>query len=180
MYLKGLGIAGSISIPNASFHSFYVRFTLFHSRQNATGMTGLGAQYNSTTTDSVQPAQAGQFRNPRIFAFTTGAEAWVGGTMASLFDTTSISHIKSKIVKVNPGGASECLTRFKFYFKINRKFEFYNPDDSPLTVIPNHGKYGSWYLISQVFGPLNGTAGNQSNTVVGTIDKRIVLYWRDT
>lgn len=178
VWLKGVSVNMAVSVDTASFHSFYVVFTLFFSRANAVGMTGGGATFNSTTTDTVQPAQPTEFRNPRLWAYTTLPLAFVGGTMASAVDTTKVKVIARKKIKINPGGCSDGLTHKSFFMRINRYFTFQNPDDTPLTVAPNHGKYGSYYLTIQTFGPLATAAGNSSTTVVGNMDKTIRLYFK--
>lgn len=178
VWLKGVAINMAVSVTTSSFHSFYVVFTLFFSRQNATGMTGPGTTYLSTTTDSANPTQATEFRNPRFFAYNTIPLAFVGGTMASAVDTTKCKVIARKKIKVNPGGCSDGLTHKSFFMRIGRYFTFQNPDESPLTTAPNHGKNGSYYLTIQTFGPVATSAGNASSDVVGEMDKTIRLYFK--
>jgi len=178
VWLKSVFVNTSISVTTSSFHAFYVVFTLLFSKSNATGMTGTGATFLSTTTDSTNPAQATEFRNPRIFAYNTVPSPFVGATMTSAFDNTKCRVISRKKIKVNPGGCSDGLTHKSFSMRIGRYFTFQNPDDSPLTTAPNHGKNGSYYLIIQTFGPNAGVTGNESPDVVGLMDKTIRLYFK--
>lgn len=178
VWLKGVGIKFNIS-PNADpgFGGLSVRWTLFFSRTNATNMLGSGAVYASTTTSSANPTQASPFANPRIFETVATPSMFVGDSYATHFDRTNIKVIKTKMFKINNGGSGINANCKKFFFPIHRIFHYQNPDNTTLTSAPNHGRFGSYYLIYEVFQEA-GTA-NISNAVLGTMDWEVRLYFRD-
>lgn len=181
IFLKGLGIrmaAAAASAALAPFANAYVRYTLLFSRTNASNMTGAGGEYNSTTTTNTNPTQVAPLANPRLFDSTTAPLMFTGVGYETFFDRTNIKVLKSKLIQINPGGAGNGMTLKKMYFKINKPFQYQNPDNSPLTTAPNHGKYGSYYLITQVFVP-EGVQDPGQNVSLGTLSDNIHLYFRD-
>lgn len=180
IWLKGVGIRASFSAndPTNNFSTYYVRYTLLFSRTNATGMLAGGADYDSTTTDNVGPVQASPFSNPRLFDINATPGRFTGTGYATLLDRTNIKVLSTKLIVVNNGGAGEGMKVRKMYFRINKPFQYQNPDNSALTVAPNHGRYGSYYLIRQVFTPA-GVAGPGSALEYGSIDEVVSIYFRD-
>lgn len=179
VWLKGVGVKFNASIPaNPGFQKFFLRWTLFFSRSNAAGMTGTGALYANDTESDAGPIQVSPFVNPRIFDTTDADPApYVGLSYATQFDRTNIKVLKSKVFPINAGGASNGMNLKKFFFPIKRVHQYQNPDNSAMTTTPNHGRFGSYYLIYQVFGPTG--AANIANTVLGTMDWHVELYFRD-
>jgi len=180
VYLKGLGIriAASTFDALANFSTVKIRYSLIFSRTNATNMLNDGAIYNSTTTDNTNPAQATPFANPRLFDINATPGRFVGTGLETFYDRTNLKVIASKMFTVNVGGAGAGLTSKKLYFKINKTHQFQNPDASALTAAPNHGRFGSYYLITQVFTP-PGVATPGDDTVLGTLSDTWHLYFRD-
>lgn len=180
VWLKGIGIRFSAAAndPTEGFATYLVRYTLLFSRTNATAMTQTGANYISTTTDSVAPTQAQPFSNPRLFDVDTTPARFTSAGYYTRWDRTNVKILGTKLITVNPGGAGIGMRVHKMYFRINRPFQYVNPDSSPLTVAPNHGKFGSYYLVRQVFTP-NGVATPGDNTDYGQFTDATVLYFKD-
>jgi len=180
VWLKGVSVRFNLSIPSTpGFTALAIRWFLIKSRANAINMLGSGATYGNTTTDQTNPTQGpnAQFTNPRIFDVAGSVASFVGESYATQFDRTNTRVIKTKTYRINAGGAGQAPSLHKFFFRIGRTHQYSNPDALPLTVAPNHGKYGSYYLCYQIFGQ-TGTA-NISSTVVGTMDYKVELYFRD-
>lgn len=179
VFLKALSIRFAASVTSSpGFVSFYIRWTMFRSRSNAQNMLGSGNVYASGTTDTAVPVQVSPLANPRIFDdSTTVPSKFVGRSFATPFDTTNVRIMKTKTFKINAGGAGQGPTVKKFMFRINKTHRYLDPFEAPLTTAPNHGKYGSVYLMYQVFA-LTGP-GNIASTVVGTMDSRVTLHFRD-
>lgn len=181
VFLKGLSVrvgASTFDDTLSNFSTVMVRYTLLFSRTNATGMTGAGATYGGTTTDNTNPAQATPFANPRLFDINATPGRFTSSGYETFWDTTNIKVKASKLIKINIGGAGNGLQLKKIYFRINKTFQFNNPDNSPLTATPNHGRFGSWYLVVQVFTP-PGIADPTDGTSFGTITDNMRLYFRD-
>lgn len=181
VFLKGVGLRVAISAANgdlAPFSDAYVRYTLLFSRTNASNMTGAGTQYLSTTTSTTNPTQVPPLANPRLWDSTTAPFMFTGVGYETFFDRTNVKVLATKLIKVNSGGAGNGMTLKKLYFRINKPFQFQNPDASPLTTAPNHGKYGSYYLITQVYVPL-GVEDPGENTPIGFLSDNLHLYFRD-
>jgi len=176
VYLKGVAIHGQIAndTTNWAYGSFTVRWTLLFHRINAAGMTGSGVLYGNTTTDAAVPTQVPPFSNPAFFD-ATSAIRFTGDGYVENFDTTNTKVIGVKTVVVNPGGSASAVKHFKHFFPIRSKFQYIDPLETGLTSAPNHGKYGSYYLIRQVISKVNSV----SSTVVGSMDIRIQLYFKD-
>lgn len=176
--LKGVAVRFLASVDaTPGFNSFYLRYFLFRSRANASNMLGSGAVYTSATTDSTAPTNASPLANPRIFNENTTPGRFVGISYGTPFDRTNMKLLRSKLFKINAGGAGTGPTAHKFYWRIGKTHQFQNPEDAPLTVAPNHGKYGSYYLAYQVYS-LAGT-DNISATSVGLLDSRVTLHFID-
>lgn len=176
VYLKGLGIHGQInnSTANYQYGGFYVRWTLVFSRANTTGLAGGGAIFGNTTTAAANPTQVPPFYNPSFFDATSSIQ-FTGDGFVENFDTTNCKVIGVYQVYVNPGGNSIACKKIKHFFKIKSKFQFIDPNETGLTTIPNHGKYGTYYLVRQVIANANSV----SATVLGTMDIRMQLYFKD-
>lgn len=176
VYLKGVAIHGQIvnDTANYQYGSFIVRWTLLFHRVNAAGMTGSGVLYGNTTTDAANPTQVPPFANPAFFDATSSIK-FTGDGFVENFDTTNTKVIGVKQLTVNPGGSVRAVKHFKHFFPIRSKFQFIDPNETGLTSAPNHGKYGSYYLIRQVVSNCNTVV----STVIGDLDIRIQLYFKD-
>lgn len=176
VYIKGIGLTGqaSIDIGNGGFQGFYIRWLLLWSRSNASGMTGSGAQYNSTTTAAVQPAQTTPLANP-VFFEATGNLQFTGDGFQTHVDTTNCKVIGVYTVYVNPGGNGKGIQKLKHMFKVNSRYQFLDPTETSLATPPNYGKYGSYYLVRQVIA----SANSNSVAVQGVMDLRVTVYYKD-
>lgn len=179
VFLRGVRIMGQFSCTGAgtanSDVGYLVRYTLVWSRFNAANMTGAGGVYNSTTTALVQPAQVAPLSNPPLFE-TTGNVSWTGLFNVYPFDRTNVKVIKSVTIRVNFGGSDTAIKKINLWFPINKNFQFGDPLEGDLSTAPNHGKYGSFYLVRQTKGLLST---DLSTTEYGTGEYRTVLYFKD-
>lgn len=180
IFLKGVGIRvqAATFTDLQNFSTVYVRYTLIFSRQNATNMLGSGASYSSTTTDNTNPAQATPFANPRLFDVNATPGRFTGTGYETFWDRTNVKVKASRLIKINNGGAGSGIQLTKIYFRINKYHQYNNPDNSALTTAPNHGRFGSWYLITQIFTP-DAVANPGAGANLGDISDNVRLYFRD-
>lgn len=172
---SGIQIRGAAS--TAAGGDYILRWTLFWSRSQA-AYPG-GTVYGSTTRSNAGPAQVPPFANPRIWdsVLIAASSPFVGDSFATQFDPTNVTVLKTKVIRVNPGGANTVVKPFKFFmrFKPNR-LTFNDPAEQSLTVAPNFPKTGNYYLMRQAF-PIG--VANISSAVLGVLDESITLYWKD-
>lgn len=178
VYLKGIAIRGqaSVDVGNGGFQGYYIRWTIVWSRFMANGMTGNGATYNSTTTATVQPAQTNPQTNPHFFE-GTGAQIYVGEGFALPFDNTACKVIASKTLKVNAGGNGYGCNKFKFFLPIRANFQYLDPNEGDLSTAPNAGRYGNYYLVTQVI--MQASPAGYADNNIGLRDERITIYFKD-
>lgn len=171
----GIQVRGAAS--TAAGGDYILRWTLFWSRSQAAYPGGV--VYGSTTRANAGPAQVPPFANPRIFdsVLIAASSPYVGDSFATQFDNTNIKVLKTKTIRINPGGANTVVRPFKFFLRFDRRrLTFNDPAEQSLTVAPNFPMSGNYYLIRQAF-PI-GTA-NIASAALGVLDENIELYWKD-
>lgn len=152
----------------------YIRYTLVFSRTNAGAMTGNGATYSVNTTSTTNPTQTTPLLNPVLFRSASSGVAYPGIGFLYPFDTTNLKVLKSRTVKINPGGNISAIGHWALNFKIKRIFQMTDPTQTGLTSAPNHGKYGSYYLIRQTIQSGTGIVTDANPGL-----EQVILHFRD-
>nr|QJB18695.1 MAG: capsid protein [Genomoviridae sp.] len=174
IWVKGFGIHGQISNAITS-DSFRVRWTLvWHRLQN--NFTGVGVQYNSTTTDTTNPTATAPLSNPAFFDVNSALKFTGDGYVERFDSDNQLKVLASKDIVVNPGGNTTALKKFKFFFPVRAKYHYQDSgEDLALTTAPNYGKWGGYYIVRQVIALANSV----NVQVVGTMDYQVIAYFRD-
>ncbi|UDN67451.1 capsid protein [robinz virus RP_258] len=175
VWLKGIKMIGTVNLvpANAAYAHIDLRYTLYRSRINA-ALGASGSLYSSTTTTSTNPAQTSPAANVPVFA-NTSAQQFYGDGYTQEFDTTTGKVISSKTLRINPGGASASVARIKMWFPIGKKHQYIDPVETDLSSAPNHGKWGSYYIVGQCIATAAGIA---STTLVNATILH-TLYFKD-
>lgn len=177
--LRGLAVRGQIECQQATgFQNFYVVLTLIKTRQTSVVTQNTGNTYGNTTTASANPAQTAPHSNLHLFQ-DSAALQFVGSGFQTPFDTSNLKILGQKVLNINSGGGENSIQGFKFYWNLrNMLFTFQDPVHGDLSAGPNHGKYGSIFLIRQVIAGANLDDAAQ-NTSLGEMDAEMRLFFRD-